>query len=81
MHQDPIANRDAERAAAAPFPVDDDDDRRVEGSHLAQVEGDRLGDAALERTLADVCAMDAASRLEQRYQKFRQMGNVGINEG
>jgi hypothetical protein len=31
--------------------------------------------------VADVWAIDAASRLEQRYQKFRQMGNAGINEG
>src|SRR5438093_3583091 len=38
-------------------------------------------DAALERTLADEWAMDSASRLEARYQKFRQMGNVGIDEG
>ena len=37
-------------------------------------------DAALERTLREVWAMDSATRLETRYQKFRQMGNIGINE-
>ena len=37
-------------------------------------------DAALERTLREVSAMDSATRLETRYQKFRQMGNIGINE-
>jgi acetyl-CoA carboxylase carboxyl transferase subunit alpha len=37
-------------------------------------------DEALERTLREVSAMDSATRLETRYQKFRQMGNIGINE-
>jgi acetyl-CoA carboxylase carboxyl transferase subunit alpha len=37
-------------------------------------------DAVLERTLREVSAMDSATRLEARYQKFRRMGNIGINE-
>ena len=53
----------------------------IGGAHTNHELATSLLDAALERTLADVGAMDAASRLEQRYQKFRQMGNVGINEG
>ncbi len=53
----------------------------IGGAHTNHELATSLLDAALERTLADVCAMDAASRLEQRYQKFRQMGNAGINEG
>ena len=53
----------------------------IGGAHTNHELATSLLDAALERTLADVWAMDAASRLEQRYQKFRQMGNVGINEG
>jgi acetyl-CoA carboxylase carboxyl transferase subunit alpha len=36
-----------------------------------------LLDAALDRALAEVGALDAATRLEQRYQKFRQMGRLG----
>jgi len=53
----------------------------IGGAHTNHELATSLLDAALERTLADVWAMDPASRLEQRYQKFRQMGNVGINEG
>jgi acetyl-CoA carboxylase carboxyl transferase subunit alpha len=53
----------------------------IGGAHTNHELATSLLDAALERTLADVWAMDGASRLEQRYQKFRQMGNVGINEG
>ena len=53
----------------------------IGGAHTNHELATSLLDAALERTLADVWAMDAASRLEQRYQKFRQMGNAGINEG
>ena len=53
----------------------------IGGAHTNHELATSLLDAALERTLADVWAKDAASRLEQRYQKFRQMGNVGINEG
>ena len=52
----------------------------IGGAHTNHELATSLLDAALERTLADVWAMDAASRLEQRYQKFRQMGNAGINE-
>ena len=52
----------------------------IGGAHTNHGLATSLLDAALERTLADVWAMDAASRLEQRYQKFRQMGNAGINE-
>ena len=53
----------------------------IGGAHTNHELATSLLDAALERTLADVWAMDAASRLEQRYQKFRQMGNAAINEG
>jgi hypothetical protein len=54
LHQYPVADRDAERAAAAAFPADDHDDRCVEDHHVAQVDGDRLGDAALLRFDAGV---------------------------
>jgi acetyl-CoA carboxylase carboxyl transferase subunit alpha len=37
-------------------------------------------DGALERALADVSAMDARTRLDARYEKWRAMGNVGIAE-
>jgi acetyl-CoA carboxylase carboxyl transferase subunit alpha len=53
----------------------------IGGAHTNHELATSLLDAALERALAEVAAMDSASRLEARYQKFRQMGNVGINEG
>ena len=43
--------------------------------------GAALTDAALSRVLAEVCALDHATRQDMRYRKFRAMGNVGINEG
>jgi hypothetical protein len=46
LHQDAIADGDAERAAAAALAADDHDDRHVEQRHLAEVQRDRLGDAA-----------------------------------
>ena len=53
----------------------------IGGAHTNHEAAASLLDAALERTLADVRSMDPATRLETRYQKFRQMGNIGINEG
>jgi len=52
----------------------------VGGAHTNHELATSLLDAALDRTLRDVWAMDSATRLETRYQKFRQMGNIGINE-
>ena len=49
LHQHLVADREAERAAAAAFAGDDDDDRDADDGHLAQVERDGLGDAALFR--------------------------------
>ena len=50
------------------------------GAHTNPELATSLLDAALERALREVWAMDSATRLEARYQKFRQMGNIGINE-
>ena len=52
----------------------------VGGAHTNPELATSLLDAALERALAGVWAMDSATRLEARYQKFRRMGNGGINE-
>ena len=52
----------------------------VGGAHTNHELAAALLDAALERALASVSAMDSATRLEARYQKFRAMGNVGISE-
>ncbi len=53
----------------------------IGGAHTNHELATSILDAALERTLREVWAMDSSTRLEARYQKFRQMGNIGINEG
>ncbi len=50
------------------------------GAHTNHELSAALLDSALERALASVSAMDSPTRLEARYQKFRAMGNLGINE-
>ena len=52
----------------------------VGGAHTNHDQASALFDAALGRALAAVSAMDSATRLEARYQKFRAMGNIGISE-
>jgi len=51
----------------------------VGGAHAQPEEAARLVDAALAQTLAEVNAMSAEARLAARYQKFRQMGRVGVD--
>jgi len=48
------------------------------GAHTNPDLAASLLDGALERALADVGAMDARTRLDARYEKWRAMGNVGI---
>jgi len=50
------------------------------GAHTNHNLAAALLDTALERALGAVSAMDSATRLEARYQKFRAMGTLGINE-
>jgi acetyl-CoA carboxylase carboxyl transferase subunit alpha len=50
------------------------------GAHTNPDLAASLLDGALERALADVSAMDARTRLDARYEKWRAMGNVGIAE-
>ena len=52
----------------------------VGGAHTNHELATALLDVALGRALASVSALDSATRLELRYQKFRAMGNVGIAE-
>jgi acetyl-CoA carboxylase carboxyl transferase subunit alpha len=50
------------------------------GAHTNHELAAALFDTALARALASVSAMNSATRLDARYQKFRAMGNVGISE-
>jgi acetyl-CoA carboxylase carboxyl transferase subunit alpha len=49
------------------------------GAHTNHALAASLLDTALDRVLRSVSAMDSPGRLNARYQKFRAMGNIGIN--
>ena len=53
----------------------------VGGAHTDIGAAAALLDVALERVFRDVSSADPRTRTEQRYQKFRRMGSVGILEG
>jgi acetyl-CoA carboxylase carboxyl transferase subunit alpha len=50
----------------------------VGGAHTDPKQATALLDIALSRALAEVSALDVQTRLNQRYDKFRKMGSVGI---
>jgi len=50
----------------------------VGGAHQDHVEASALLAEAIGRHLDELLAMDSATRLDERYRKFRQMGDVGI---
>jgi acetyl-CoA carboxylase carboxyl transferase subunit alpha len=52
----------------------------IGGAHTDPVQASVLLDVALSRALAEVSALDVETRLNQRYDKFRKMGSVGIIE-
>lgn len=52
----------------------------VGGAHANHDRAAALLDGPLWNALRDVAALDSASRLERRYEKFRQMGSVGLSE-
>ena len=51
----------------------------VGGAHTDPMGAARLIDAALERALAELHALDATTRLDRRYEKFRGMGREGVD--
>jgi acetyl-CoA carboxylase carboxyl transferase subunit alpha len=51
----------------------------IGGAHADPGAASLLVDRALERVLAEVSALDSATRLALRYQKFRNMGREGID--
>jgi acetyl-CoA carboxylase carboxyl transferase subunit alpha len=50
----------------------------IGGAHNDHVEASALLAEAIGRHLDELQAMDPAARLDERYRKFRQMGDVGI---
>jgi acetyl-CoA carboxylase carboxyl transferase subunit alpha len=51
----------------------------VGGAHTDAEAATALVDTILERTLRDVVALDSDTRLARRYEKFRNMGRLGID--
>lgn len=51
----------------------------VGGAHADPEAALALVDSALQRVLAEVCALDGPTRLDRRYDKFRHMGKLGID--
>jgi acetyl-CoA carboxylase carboxyl transferase subunit alpha len=52
----------------------------VGGAHTDPAQAAALVDVALGQALNEVSAMEVQARLDERYQKFRKMGSVGIIE-
>ena len=50
----------------------------IGGAHTNPAQAARLVDVALSRALVAASALDTQERLEARYQKFRKMGSIGI---
>jgi len=51
------------------------------GAHTNHDLSATILDTALERSLNEVSRLDSATRLRERYEKWRAMGNIGIAEG
>jgi acetyl-CoA carboxylase carboxyl transferase subunit alpha len=51
----------------------------VGGAHTDPAGAARLVDEVLERVLREVSAVDSETRLRCRYEKFRQMGRIGVD--
>jgi acetyl-CoA carboxylase carboxyl transferase subunit alpha len=50
----------------------------VGGAHTDPAAAAQLLDQALDRVLAEVSSLDSESRLQLRYQKFREIGRLGV---
>jgi hypothetical protein len=73
VHQHLVADRQAERSAAAALTVDEDDDRRVEGRHFPQVECDRFRDPALFRFDAGIRSRRVDERNDRPPELLREL--------
>jgi len=51
----------------------------IGGAHTDPAAAARIIDRVLERVLAEVTALDRETRLAQRYDKFRNMGRLGVD--
>ena len=51
----------------------------VGGAHTDPAAAARLLDGVLTRVLNDIAVLDSQTRLQQRYEKFRRMGRLGVD--
>lgn len=51
----------------------------IGGAHTDPAAAARLVDDALDRVLAEVSALDSGARLARRYEKFRNIGRLGVD--
>ena len=51
----------------------------IGGAHTDPAAAAQRLDQVIERVLTEISAMDSATRLNQRYEKFRRMGKLGVD--
>ena len=51
----------------------------IGGAHTDPAAAAQLLDAVVSRVLGDICGLDGETRLQQRYDKFRNMGRLGVD--
>jgi acetyl-CoA carboxylase carboxyl transferase subunit alpha len=51
----------------------------IGGAHTDPAAAAQRLDQVIERVLAEICALDSATRLNLRYDKFRRMGKLGVD--
>jgi acetyl-CoA carboxylase carboxyl transferase subunit alpha len=51
----------------------------IGGAHTNPAAAARMLDDALTRVLGEICSLDSNTRLQQRYEKFRNMGRLGVD--
>ena len=51
----------------------------IGGAHTDHDAAARALDTALTRALAEISALDTQARLDKRYDKFRNMGRIGLS--
>jgi acetyl-CoA carboxylase carboxyl transferase subunit alpha len=59
--------------------IDDIVPEPIGGAHVDHDEASTLVDDAIARALAEVSALTSEQRLDQRYDKFRNMGRLGVD--
>jgi len=51
----------------------------IGGAHTDPAAAAQFLDAVVSRVLSDICGLDGETRLQQRYDKFRNMGRLGVD--